>query len=354
MEPGTNSFYECKQCKNIFSCPSSDEFSVCPVCGFQNAKIMETQLKTPSIELISNDQLSRADLISIFTNYIKPVRFRTPGLNTTELARNVRKIYQPFWLVDATASGNWTSTLGFDYQVESSREIYDNNQWISKNIEETRIDWDHRTGLIEREYHNTLVNSLSKQDWLTKVIGKYDFSKTSKFKENLIADSIIIPDITPSKGWQVAVPKFERLIQNDCQRAANAQHVKAFSSHIDYSSVNWTLLLAPYYHSYYYDDTGESRSVWINPQTKNIVGERVSSQKNGNRWGLYFSLASIFFLILGIIFASLSENIQAFQIFSAFAIIIFLFLFIFAGYSFIYPWLNNKKNQEYRFSNFIK
>ena len=238
--------------------------------------------------------------------------------------------------------------------MESSREIYKNNQWVSKNIEETRISWEHRTGLIEREYHNTLINSLTKQDWLSKVIGKYDFHQASKYKENLTIDSLIIPDITPSKGWQAAVPKFERLIQNDCQKAANAQHVKAFSSHIDYSSINWTLILAPYYHSFYIDDNGKSRSVWINPQTKNINGERVSSQKNGNRWGLYFMSGSIFFLILGIFFASISNNVQPFQVVSALSIIIFLILFIFAGYSFIYPWLYNKKNHEYRFEYFDK
>lgn len=354
MEPGIPKFYECKQCKNIFSFSSSEEFSICPICGFQNAKIMETRLETPQIEFISNDQLSGAELRNIFTNFIKPVHFRTLGLNTVELAGNVRKFYQPFWLVDATARGNWTSTFGFNYQVESSREIYDNNQWVSKNIEETRIDWEHRTGTIERDYHNTLINSLTKQDWLTKVIGKYDFRNTSKLRENLMVDSLIIPDITPSKGWQDAVPKFERLIQNDCQKASNAQHVKAFSSHIDYSSINWTLILASYYHSYYLDDTGESRSVWINPQTKNIVGERVSSQKKGNKWGFYFILGSVFFLILGIIFGSLSNNVQPFQVVSALSIIIFLFLFISAGYSFIYPWLYNKRNREYRFDNFYK
>ena len=51
--------------------------------------------------------------------------------------------------------------FGFNYQVESSKEIYKNNQWVSKNIEETRISWEHRTGLFEREYHNTLINSVN-------------------------------------------------------------------------------------------------------------------------------------------------------------------------------------------------
>ena len=62
MEPGITKFYECEQCKNIFSYASSDDFSICPVCGYQNAKIMETQLETPQIELIANDQLSSAEL----------------------------------------------------------------------------------------------------------------------------------------------------------------------------------------------------------------------------------------------------------------------------------------------------
>ena len=141
-----------------------------------------------------------------------------------------------------------------------------------------------------------MINSLTRQDWLAKVIGKYDFQHAATYEEDLTIDFLILPDITPSKGWQAAVPKFERLIQNDCQKAANAQHVKAFSTHIDYSEINWTLILAPYYHSFYFDDNGQSHSMWINPQTKDITGERVSSQKSGNRWGLYFLLGSIFFL----------------------------------------------------------
>lgn len=347
-------FFECGQCKNIFYHTNSDELNICPFCGLQKLKKMETQLEIPPIELIIKDQLTANESKDTYANFIKPVRFCSPGLNVEELTRNTRKLYQPFWLVDSSAKGNWTATFGYNYQVESSKETYDNNQWISKKIEETRVDWEQRNGLIERDYQNILINSLRKQDWLTKIVGKYDLSKPSKLLNTNTVETLIFPDINPSTGWQDTLPKFEKLIQNDCQKAANAQHVKAFATHIDYSSINWTLILTPYYHSYYFDETGESHSVWINSQTKNINGERIASQKSGNKWGLIYIACSIFFFILGIIFASFSNDIQFFHIFSPLSLIAFLILLVLSAYSFIYPWQYNKKNRDYRFDNFYK
>ena len=60
MQTRNSNFYECEQCKNIFTYSSTEELSICPICGYQNARKMENQLETPAIEMISNDQLSDA------------------------------------------------------------------------------------------------------------------------------------------------------------------------------------------------------------------------------------------------------------------------------------------------------
>ena len=71
MQTGISNFYECEQCKNIFTYSSTEELSICPLCGYQFARKMENQLETPAIEMISNDQLSTLELKKIFSNYIK-------------------------------------------------------------------------------------------------------------------------------------------------------------------------------------------------------------------------------------------------------------------------------------------
>jgi len=339
----------CKQCKSvIFQC-TAGETRNCPVCGLPQLERMETTLLLPPIEMTLQDKLSKAETEIVIARFIKPVRFCTPGLNNDNLMNNLKQIYLPYWMVDSTARGNWNATFGYDYQVESAREIFHNNQWNSKAVEETRIDWEHRTGLIDRSYHNITINSLTRQNWLTYILGEYQFNSPANINNGDEIKFIIFPDIHPTKSWENAKPKFEEMIKLECQQAAGAQHVKAFASHIDYSDVNWTLLIAPFYYTHYFDDSGLSHSIWINPQSGKISGEKVSSQKIANRWGFSFLGAALLFLIFGVLFTLLADRADIGIILAVFSIFAFIILFISGVYAFIYPWQHNRKNRIYLF-----
>ena len=95
--------------------------------------------------------------------------------------------------------------------------------------------------------------------------------------------------------------------------------------------------------------------MWINPQNKKYQWRKGIFSKKWEQVG------TLFYVRIDLLpnpwdnFYQLSaNNVQPFQVVSALSIIIFLILFIFAGYSFIYPWLYNKKNREYRFEYFDK
>lgn len=154
------------------------------------------------------------------------------------------------------------------------------------------------------------------------------------------------PDIHPENAWPLAQAAFNQKASEDCQKAAGGQHTRSFTIHANYDKVNWTQLLLPLYVSFYTDDAGLARLVYVNGQSGAAGGARLASQRKG--WQTAGSLAAIaaILLVLGALGMLATALIPPAGVLG----ILFIFLAFVLGIGAIvpaaWPWQWNRSQQE--------
>jgi len=96
-------------------------------------------------------------LRSLFTQFTSGVWIKPEDFTTENLLQRTQKIFWPLWLVDSDVEGQWQMEAGFDYQVESSKEYFQDGQWRSRKLVEDRIRWEPRLGGINYHVDNVPV-----------------------------------------------------------------------------------------------------------------------------------------------------------------------------------------------------
>jgi hypothetical protein len=341
--------FGCPQCKVLFLSDTDNIVSPCPVCGFAVVSKVDFKYQIPNIELILPDTSSPQSFEALISEFIQPTKFKPTRLNCESLLCNMKKIYFPKWLLDVSTQGNWNATVGFDYQVESAQESYQQGQWISQKVNETRINWEHRTGLLENTYNNIITDAQSKDNWITSIIKHSNYQKSEVYSSTLKPLVLIIPDITPDQAFPNAASYLKKVISNECQKACRAQHIKSFDIKNNYTNHNWSLLIFPFFHTWYQDDEGNPHSIWINPQTKTIAGDRHASTKSASKYAMILFAVSLTSMLLTVLSGFLSAAIPPLVI-AAFLLLMVTIITAGVGfYCLIYPSQWNKQNQKYWF-----
>jgi hypothetical protein len=208
--------------------------------------------------------------------------------------------------VDSDVVGNWQAEAGFDYQVKSSQESYGKSGWTTREVVETRIRWEPRTGQIQRHYDNVSAPAISEQARLLKLVGQYQLGQAKAYQPEQVKGAILrIPDLPPESAWPLAQPILDEAASAECQQATGAQHMRNFTVRAEYQCLNWTQLLLPLYVTWYADDQGQPHPVYFNGQSGIIGGTRLASQKKGWQWaGILLAAAAVFF-VLALVFAAI-------------------------------------------------
>jgi hypothetical protein len=292
----------CPQCRQAFLVQASRIGQVCSHCGRGRLEIQPALMRREPPELMVGFQKGKADLLLIFNNFVRGVWLHNDDFNPQDLARRAMPVYWPMWLVDSDISGDWLAEIGYDYQVKSLQESYRNSQWQSHDIIENRIRWEPRAGQLSRHYDNVSAPAFSHHQELLQRLQNYAAGATIPYRPDLLGQADLwAPDIHPENAWPLAQATFNQKASEDCQKAAGGQHARSFTIHARYNKVNWTQLLLPMYVSYYTDDAGQARLVYINGQSGAAGGARLASQRKG--WRLAGTLAAIaaLLLVLGVL-----------------------------------------------------
>jgi hypothetical protein len=207
------------------------------------------------------------------------------------------------WLVDGRVVGAWQARMGFDYQVESSQERFQEDRgWQTQRLIETRVRWEPRAGWIDRDFENLAVAALEEQSEtrITARLGAYQFDRSLPYSPKFVTDSLVlIPTLLPEAAWPLARAAFDKSAAQDCQTAAGAQHSDEFDLALAYRDLNWTRLLLPAWATYYEDDAGNRIPVWVHGQSGQIEGGRRASLRKAWRVAGGMALAALFSLFLG-------------------------------------------------------
>lgn len=242
-------------------------------------------------------------------NFASGIWFAPPDLNASTLAHRLERIYLPVWLVDAQVQAPWQAEVGYDYQVVSHRERFDERRggWATQEVTETRIRWEPRLGRLQREYHNISAPALEEHQEVRRRLGDFHPQASQPYQAQALAETAVrLPNRSPQDAWPEAVPAFQAAAADECRQAAAADHLRDFRWKPEFSGQNWTLLLMPVYSTYYLDDEGQPQTVLIHGQTGRTSGARRASMQRAQRASLVILAvaAAIFFLSLLVAAAS--------------------------------------------------
>ena len=303
----------CERCDWNFLLPSGSLPQRCPHCwGADLAPWNGNPDKLPHIrppELVLPFEVTATRLAMAVQGFTKDIPFPPEDLNGKNLQSRLRRIYLPMWLVDASVQGTWQAEAGFDYEVVSHQDQFDENRggWTSHQVNEGRIRWEPRQGKLNRPYHNVVAPALEDEARIKSAIGKYDLQKASAYQADILEGAFVrLPDRPPEDAWSEAKPAFQSAAAEECRQAAGAQHIRQYNWQPEYSDQNWTLLLLPLFASYYKDDEGRSQSVLVNGQSGQINGVRRASMKSGQRAALGMLAAAMVIFVISLVVSAIS------------------------------------------------
>jgi hypothetical protein len=319
----------------------------CTHCGKGKLEAQPAMLRKEPPELMVGFQKGRTDLLPIFMNYVNGVWLHNDDFNAQDLARRAIPVFWPMWLVDSDVSGDWLAEIGYDYQVKSSQESFRNSSWQSRDVIENRIRWEPRLGQFSRHYDNVAVPALSFQAELLQRTQNYHIERAAAYKPDWLGQADLwVPNLHPENAWPLAQTAFNQKASEDCQKAAAGQHTRSFTIHSSFDKINWTQLLLPMYVSFYTDDEGQPRLVYINGQSGYAGGIRLASQRKGWRLAGMLAGLGVLLLCLGILGLLVTALIPPAGVLG----ILFIFLAFILGIGAIvpaaWPWQWNRGQQE--------
>ena len=337
----------CPICKKVFLVEDSKVGDKCPYCFQSTLEPQPARLRSKEPERIIPFDINRNQIQSKVDDFVAGVWIKPKDFQSINLMQRLTPVYWPMWLVDCDVDGHWQMEVGFDYQVESTKESYSKGQWESRKQIEDRIHWEPRLGMIQSHLDNIITPALEDHQTRRHQTGSYPIESAVAFEQQLLEDALIeVPDLPPENAWPQAKTQAEKRAAKLCSKAAGAGHARYFSVKAKYTGKNWTQLLLPLLTSYYLDDKGTPQVILINGSTGAIDGPRLASQKRGLQIaGILAAIAGVLLMValFGLVLSSLLPiMIQIAVIFSVLGIGMGLIAIIPA----IWPWQWNRQQMK--------
>lgn len=296
----------CPYCDWRFLWPAAQSPDRCPHCHQADLEPFDpADEQLPPPEQFQPFKLNTAEVDGLIETFTSKIFLPPADLKADALRSRLQRVYLPTWLVDVTVQATWQAEVGFDYDVVSHRERFDDgrSQWISNEVTETRIRWEPRLGWLERTYHNCPAPALEDEGWLSRQVQQAATASAQAYQPAALNEAVVrVPARTTPDAWPEVVPGLQTLAADECRQAAAAQHLRDFRWAPQYPARNWTQLLSPFFTTYYLDDEGQPQPLIIDGQSGAIDGRRYSSYRRARRYALMLlAIALVFFcLTLGL------------------------------------------------------
>ena len=298
----------CEQCDWSYLLPSGALPVQCPHCFQASLTPLPADtapmLQNQPPELIAPFIVSADNVAANIQQFARRIWFAPRDLTPDNLQTRLQRVYLPMWLVDSDVWATWQSEVGFDYNVVSHQDSFDQNRggWVSREVTETRIRWEPRVGRLTRSYPNTTAPALEEHYTLQKRVGQYDLSAAQAYQPDIIANTFVrLPNRQRSDAWPDAIPSLQANAAEEVRRACQADHFRNFRWKADYGNLNWTLLLLPIMTTYYLDDDENPQPILIHGQSGRISGPQRASMKRAQQTALIILGVAVVIFILSLI-----------------------------------------------------
>lgn len=274
----------CPNCKRTFLVPADRLNATCPLCRSSVLIPQPAQLPNNQPEKLLPFRINNKRLENIYTEFSSGVWLKPEDFTAETLMKRTQPVYWPMWLVDSDIDGHWQMEAGFDYQVQSAKEVYSGGEWHSRKEIEDRVRWEPRLGTAEIHVDNICVPAMEEHHNRHHITGAYPLDRALPFNNDQLGEAILeVPDLSPREAWRLARPQVQRELGKICSSAAGADHQKDFAIQADYQKLNWTQFLLPMYTTHYLDDEGAPQVLVINGVSGHIHGPKLASRKRGLR-----------------------------------------------------------------------
>jgi len=156
-------FFVCEHCDWTYLAPSEEHLHTCPNCYRATINPIYSELpEQPHPELLIPFDVSATELSNGVAQFAQRIPYPPEDFTPENLTRRLRRIYLPMWMVDAEVTAQWQAEVGYDYQVLSHQDHFDENAggWKTREVKETRQRWEPRVGRLKRKYQNIPVPAL--------------------------------------------------------------------------------------------------------------------------------------------------------------------------------------------------
>jgi hypothetical protein len=241
------------------------------------------------------------------------IPFAPADLDPRRLTQRLRRICVPMWLVDGGVGASWQAELGYDYDVVSYQDRFNEETgWVSNEVTETRVRWEPRVGRLGRVYQNIPAPALESFELWRERLSDYDLHAAQPYRANLLGDAVVrLPNRSPRDAWYDAARGFRDAAADECRQAAGADHIREFGWSPQFGQLHWTQLLLPAYTTYYLDDEGVVWRVLVHGQTGRASGPRRASMQRARLRALLVLVAAIM-LVAAVLILADQLSIQLF------------------------------------------
>lgn len=323
----------CERCDWRFLAPAGAAPLRCPHCFQANLSPLPPESKQIGQEnppeLVAPFSLNSPMLAAAVQRFASGIPFPPADLVADKLTSRMARLYLPMWLVDTQAQANWQAETGYNYQVVSHQDSYNDHQggWSSRQVEETRIRWEPRLGQLARSYHNVAAPALEQHRQIQAALGSFKLDSARPFEPEMIQGAYVrLPDRPAQDAWGDALPVLYGLAAEECRQAAGADHIRKFAWQAEFPDQHWSMLLLPVYATYYLDDDQQPQPVQLNGQNGQISGSRRASPKRARRAALGLLGASALAFLVGMLLIALSVLLPVLMIVAVVALAICLLL----------------------------
>jgi len=286
---------------------TAEDAGRCPHCYQGSLSRFESEQPPSPPELRIDFSVPSTRLDGAINQFAQGIPFAPQDLNSENLRKRLTRLFLPMWLVDSQAKANWKAEAGFDYQVVSHQEKFEQNRgaWSSQQVQETRIRWEPRLGRLDRSYLNLAAPALEQHAQLQAQLGSFDLKQARAYQPEGIGRTFIrLPDRSTKDAWVDIQPVLQSAAAEECRRASAANHIRQFSWQPVFEPPHWTLLLLPVYSSFYLDDEGVARPLLIHGQTGAVHGDRRASLKRASKTTVGLMIAAVVLFVIGLLLAT--------------------------------------------------
>ncbi|MEM7244362.1 MAG: hypothetical protein AAF533_03410 [Acidobacteriota bacterium] len=299
----------CTRCRTAFHVPTGDELVWCCWCAAESLEPAEERLCAEAPErrvpfAIDRENASQR-LRAVCRGFFKP-----KDLRPARLAERLQKLWVPSWLVDSRMKGSWRAELGFNYQVVSHEEHYRSGDWESKEVRETRVDWEPRLGTMDRVFENAAVPAWSQRHRLGDLLETLD-GEGGEPADGAVLDEapVLVPDLAPDEVWPDAHQSLLGVLSGVLTEACGAQHLQRLVVQDEHSEQCWTLQLHPIWTTWYCAEDGRVVPLYLDGRAGTLHGELLGAPRRARRWALGFAAAAAVTLGLGMVYGELAMGL---------------------------------------------